>query len=65
MMPLWLDILIAALLVIGASFALIGAYGLVKLGDFLKRLHGPTKASTVGVGAVLMASILYFYRSAT
>jgi multicomponent K+:H+ antiporter subunit G len=60
MMPIWLDIAIAVLIVIGGLFALVGAYGLAKLGDFLKRLHGPTKASTLGVGCVLIASILYF-----
>jgi multicomponent K+:H+ antiporter subunit G len=59
-LPLWLDIAIAALIVIGAVFALIGSYGLAKLADFLKRLHGPTKASTLGVGSVLTASMLYF-----
>ena len=60
MMPAWLDIMLAALMVLGALFALIGAIGLVKLSDFLKRLHGPTKASTLGVGCVLIASICYF-----
>jgi multicomponent K+:H+ antiporter subunit G len=57
-LPLWLDVLVSALLVGGAAFALIGAYGLAKLSDFLKRLHGPTKASTLGVGGVLLASLL-------
>lgn len=59
-LPLALDILIAALLACGAAFALIGSYGLAKLGDFMKRLHGPTKATTLGVGCVLIASMLYF-----
>jgi multicomponent K+:H+ antiporter subunit G len=59
-LPLWLDVTIAALIVIGALFALIGSYGLLKLADFFKRLHGPTKASTLGVGSVLIASVLYF-----
>ncbi len=58
--PLALDIVLSLLVVVGAAFALIGAWGLVKFNDFLKRLHGPTKASTVGVGAVLLASIGYF-----
>ncbi|MCU0950734.1 MAG: Na+/H+ antiporter subunit G [Burkholderiaceae bacterium] len=58
--PLWLDLLLSALLVIGAAFTLIGSWGLVKLSDFLKRLHGPTKATTLGVGCVLIASSLYF-----
>lgn len=59
-LPLWADLLIAALLVVGALFALIGSVGLVKLSDFYRRLHGPTKATTLGVGGVLLASALYF-----
>lgn len=59
-LPLLLDLLLAALLIVGAAFALIGSYGLAKLSDFYKRLHGPTKASTLGVGSVLIASMLYF-----
>ncbi len=59
-LPLLLDLLLAALLVIGTAFALIGSYGLAKLSDFFKRLHGPTKATTLGVGCVLIASMLYF-----
>jgi multicomponent K+:H+ antiporter subunit G len=57
-----LDWLIAALLLIGSLFALIGSIGLAKLGDFYRRLHGPTKATTLGVGGVLMASALFFTR---
>ncbi len=60
MMPLWLDIIVAVFILIGASFALIGAIGLVRLSNFLKRLHAPTKTATLGVGAILVASIIYF-----
>jgi multicomponent K+:H+ antiporter subunit G len=59
-LPLWIDALAAVLVVIGVVFALVGSLGLAKLSDFLKRLHGPTKASTLGVGCVLIASMLYF-----
>jgi multicomponent K+:H+ antiporter subunit G len=59
-LPLWLDLLLTVLIAIGAVFALIGSWGLVKLSDFLKRLHGPTKATTLGVGCALIASALYF-----
>ncbi len=59
-LPLWLDLLLSALVLVGAGFALVGSWGLAKLGDFLKRLHGPTKATTLGVGCVLIASALYF-----
>jgi multicomponent K+:H+ antiporter subunit G len=62
MMPLppWLDLLLALLVLGGAAFALVGSIGLVRFSEFLKRLHGPTKAGTVGVGAVLLASLGYF-----
>lgn len=59
-LPFWLDLLLAALVLTGTVFALIGSWGLAKLSDFLKRLHGPTKATTLGVGCVLIASALWF-----
>ncbi|MFP8966946.1 Na+/H+ antiporter subunit G [Pokkaliibacter sp. CJK22405] len=57
-MSLWIEILIAALLLIGGVFTLIGAYGLVRLPDFYTRLHAPTKATTLGLGAILIASMI-------
>lgn len=55
-----LDWILAVLVLIGATFTLVGSIGLYKLPDFYMRLHGPTKASTLGVGAILIASSLYF-----
>lgn len=48
----------AILIVIAACFLLVGAIGLLRLPDFYMRLHAPTKASTLGVGGVLIASML-------
>jgi multicomponent K+:H+ antiporter subunit G len=59
-LPIWLDVLLAVLIVVGAGFSVIGSFGLARLSDFLKRVHGPTKASTLGVGCVLIASAAYF-----
>lgn len=59
-MELFWEIVISALMVIGGVFGLVGSYGLVKLPDPMTRLHAPTKATTVGVGSVLIASMLYF-----
>lgn len=56
------DIVVAALIVIGSGFALVGSIGLVRLGDVYSRLHGPTKATTLGLGAMLLASVVYFSR---
>jgi multicomponent K+:H+ antiporter subunit G len=51
------EILLALLLLTGSFFVLVGAFSLVKLSEFFKRLHGPTKASTLGVGCILAASV--------
>ncbi len=52
------DILIALFLITGGLFGLIGSFGLWKLRIPMQRLHAPTKASTMGVGTVLVASML-------
>jgi multicomponent K+:H+ antiporter subunit G len=59
-MPLWLEISVSVLILFGAGFALIGSWGLVRFSDFFSRAHGPTKASTLGVGCVLLASAIWF-----
>ncbi len=53
------EYLLGVLLIVGTFFILVGALGLVKLSDFFKRLHAPTKASTLGVGCVLLGSVGY------
>lgn len=47
-------------IVAGSFFILVGAIGLVRLGDVYSRLHGPTKATTLGMGSLLLASLLVF-----
>jgi multicomponent K+:H+ antiporter subunit G len=59
-LPLWLDLLVSALVVAGTAFALVGSWGLARLGSFLTRLHGPTKTVTMGIGCVLIASMAAF-----
>ena len=48
---------IALMLVVGGVFALVGAIGMLRFPDFYMRLHAPTKATTLGVGGVLVASM--------
>jgi multicomponent K+:H+ antiporter subunit G len=57
------EIVISFLLVFSGIFGLVGSYGLIKLSDAMARLHAPTKATTLGVGGVLIASMLYAYFS--
>ncbi len=55
-----MEIVISFFLLLGSSFALIGSIGLVRLPDFYMRLHGPAKATTLGVGGVLIGSMVFF-----
>ncbi|MBJ7539277.1 Na+/H+ antiporter subunit G [Marinomonas transparens] len=57
-MPLYLEIIICVSLLIGGVFLLIGSYGLARLPDIYMRLHSPTKASTLGITGVLIASMI-------
>ncbi|ATC94080.1 Na+/H+ antiporter subunit G [Pseudoalteromonas tunicata] len=52
--------LVSILLLIGGAFILIGSIGLNKMPDFFMRLHGPTKATTLGMAGVLIAAMVYF-----
>ena len=51
----------AALLVLaGASLALLGSIGLLRLKTFYERVHPPTMGITLGTGLVLIGSMLFF-----
>lgn len=52
--------LVGALAILGAAFALIGSYGLLRLPTFYERVHPPTMGTTAGVGLIVVASILLF-----
>jgi len=54
------ELVIALLIVAGGFFAFVGSFGLIKLPEIMQRLHAPTKATTLGVGSVLVTSMLYF-----
>ncbi|CCQ12517.1 Na(+) H(+) antiporter subunit G [Pseudoalteromonas luteoviolacea B = ATCC 29581] len=54
------EIIISILLLVGGSFVLIGSIGLVKMPDFFMRLHGPTKATTLGMACLLTAAMVFF-----
>lgn len=62
-MPAILEILVSLLIVLGSIFVLVGSLGLLKLPDLVARLHAPTKATTLGLGGMLLASMLFFFSS--
>jgi multicomponent Na+:H+ antiporter subunit G len=53
-----LDVLIVALLVLGAFFFLAGTAGLLRFPDTLSRLHALTKADNLGLGFIVLALAL-------
>lgn len=55
------EVLAAVLVVLGSLFVLLGSVGLVRLPDLFARLHGPTKATTLGVGAIVLAWVVATY----
>ena len=57
-----LETILSLLIIAGSAFVLIGSVGLVRLPDFFTRLHAPTKATTLGLGCMLLASIGWFSR---
>ena len=59
-MTLIVELVVSLLIVAGGFFAFVGSFGLIKLPEIMQRLHAPTKATTLGVGSVLVASMLYF-----
>ncbi|MFT5448601.1 MAG: multicomponent K+:H+ antiporter subunit G [Gammaproteobacteria bacterium] len=58
-----IEYILSMLVLLGAFFVLVGSFGLVRLPDFFTRLHAPTKATTLGLGCLLLASIGWFSRN--
>jgi multicomponent K+:H+ antiporter subunit G len=59
-LPLWAALLTAALVLAGAALSLLGTIGLLVFPSFYDRIHAPTLATTLGIGCVLLASMLFF-----
>ncbi|ODT77913.1 MAG: cation:proton antiporter [Nitrosomonadales bacterium SCN 54-20] len=56
--PFWADLLGSLLLISGSLLTLIGSLGLLRLPNLFARMHGITLGNTLGLGCVLLASIL-------
>lgn len=54
------EAIVSVCLVVGALFVFVGSLGLARLRDFYSRQHGPSKSTTLGAGATLLGSIIYF-----
>jgi multicomponent Na+:H+ antiporter subunit G len=54
------DLLAAILLLVGASFLLLAGVGVLRMPDLFTRMQSATKASTLGVAAMLLAVAAHF-----
>lgn len=59
-LPLWAAIVVASFLLVGASLALIGAIGFLRLPTFYERIHAPTLGTSWGIGGIMIASMVFF-----
>lgn len=59
-LPVWVAVIVAALVILGSTLAFLGAVGLVTLRTFYQRLHAPTLGTTMGVASLAAASALLF-----
>ncbi|MDY6945556.1 MAG: monovalent cation/H(+) antiporter subunit G [Pseudomonadota bacterium] len=56
--PAWAALPAALLLVVGGLITLVGSIGLLRLPNFFMRIHSVSMGNTLGVGCVLLASML-------
>jgi multicomponent K+:H+ antiporter subunit G len=56
--PAWAAVPATVLLVVGGLLTLVGSIGLLRLPNFFARIHGVSMGNTLGVGCVLIASML-------
>lgn len=59
-LPLWADMVIALLVLLGAALALLGSIGLLRLPTFFERVHAPSIIATSASWCIMHASVLYF-----
>src|SRR5690606_56041 len=54
------DVLIMIFSGLGVLFILIASIGIIRMPDFFLRLSVTVKASTLGVGFILLSTVMYF-----
>lgn len=55
---MWSELLAAGAILIGTAFVFIAAIGIWRLPDFYMRVHAPTKAATLGLFFLLLATAI-------
>ena len=60
LLPLWLESVVAVLILAGALVALLGSAGLLRLRSFFERAHAPAIIATLGCWCIVYGTVLYF-----
>ncbi|WP_071393694.1 monovalent cation/H(+) antiporter subunit G [Bacillus tuaregi] len=55
------NVIIFILIILGAFLNLVAAFGVIRLPDVYTRNHAASKATTLGISAILLATFLYYY----
>jgi multicomponent Na+:H+ antiporter subunit G len=59
-MSLVQQLVVAALVVVGSFFLLVGTVGLLRLPDVYNRMHATSKASTLGASSIFLAGFVHY-----
>ena len=59
-LPLWLDVTVSALVLLGAFIAFMGSFGLLRLKTYFERVHAPSIIATLATWCVMHATLIYF-----
>ncbi|MFE8646849.1 monovalent cation/H(+) antiporter subunit G [Sphingomonas sp. NCPPB 2930] len=59
-LPLWAEIVVGVLALVGSAMALVGSIGVLRLSTFFQRIHATTLGSTMGCWTLACATIVYF-----
>ena len=54
-----IDVMTAVLWLVGSAFALLAAIGVIRMPDVFTRMQASTKASTLGLGCLLLGTALH------
>ncbi|MEG2280455.1 MAG: monovalent cation/H(+) antiporter subunit G, partial [Comamonas sp.] len=59
-LPMWAEILIAILVLGGATIAFLGSLGLMRLKSYFERVHAPSIIATMGCWLIMWATFVFF-----
>ena len=59
-LPLWVEVLVALLLLASGALCVTAAVGFLRLRDFFPRMHPPALANTLAAWCAALASVIYF-----